>query len=117
MPRRTVGYVVCVFLLLVACSPALTSTDVSCDPDQFFDQLWRFNAETQGPIDGAEVAFLVNGAEFGVLPLNEVEDANWYGEAFESTVGVACDDEVDEVTFLFAVESAQGRIEREHSWP
>ena len=117
MPPGRSSYPGAVLLLFVACSSAIVATDVTCDPEQFFDQLWRFRLESQGPVLEAEVEFIVNGAELGVLPLNEVDRSGWEGEAFESTVGVACEDEEDDIAFVFAVESDEGRIELEHPWP
>ncbi len=39
MPPDGSGYLEAVLLLIVACSPAIVATDVTCDPEQFFDQL------------------------------------------------------------------------------
>lgn len=72
---------------------------ITCDDDAFFDETWHFECTTKGVVEKVQVEFLLDGSSAGLMGLNDGEV--WSGEAFETTVGAGCADEVD---FLFRAE-------------
>lgn len=100
-------------LLWIACSsePELVEVDVACDADTFFDETWTFTAETAGEVDEVAVEFWIEEVQRGRQPMNDLGRGSWWAEAFQTTVGLACDHD-EEVEFLFQASGPLGEVEQ-----